>query len=162
PVALHQLMRIGADDFLPYPLPSGGLHDVIARLRKSKQSPDPDASSTSNGSATPPPHFHAKGDRHGILLPVHGMAGGTGASTFATNLAWELVDQGKSDPPRVCLLDLDFQYGSIATYLDLPRKDAVFDLLTDPQAADATALLNAMQSFNERLFVLTAPADMLP
>jgi hypothetical protein len=37
-------------------------------------------------------------------------------------------------PPRVCLLDLDLQFGSVATYLDLPRKEAVFEFLTDTAA----------------------------
>ncbi len=27
PMALHQLMRLGADDFVPYPLPEGALHE---------------------------------------------------------------------------------------------------------------------------------------
>ena len=27
PMGLHQLMRLGADDFAPYPLPDGALHD---------------------------------------------------------------------------------------------------------------------------------------
>jgi pilus assembly protein CpaE len=37
------------------------------------------------------PAFKAKGDRNGVILPVHGMAGGVGATTFAANLAWELA-----------------------------------------------------------------------
>jgi pilus assembly protein CpaE len=39
----------------------------------------------------PAPSFKARGDRNGVILPVHGMAGGVGASTFAVNLAWELA-----------------------------------------------------------------------
>ena len=31
PIALHQLLRLGADDFVPYPLPEGALHEAIAR-----------------------------------------------------------------------------------------------------------------------------------
>ena len=89
------------------------------------------------------------------------MSGGTGASTFAVNLAWELATIDK-DPPRVCLLDLDFQYGSVSTYLDLPRKEAIFEILTDPGSADADSFVKSMQTFNEKLHVFTAPADMLP
>jgi pilus assembly protein CpaE len=92
---------------------------------------------------------------------VHGLAGGSGASTFATNLAWELATIGK-EAPRVCLIDFDFQFGSSATYLDLPRKEAVFDLLSDATGADSDAMLQAMLTFNDKLHVLTAPADMLP
>ncbi|MEY5037761.1 MAG: hypothetical protein RL472_867, partial [Pseudomonadota bacterium] len=32
PVGLHQLLRLGAEDFVPYPLPEGTLHDAIERL----------------------------------------------------------------------------------------------------------------------------------
>jgi pilus assembly protein CpaE len=163
PIALHQLLRLGADDFVPYPLPEGALHEAIERMRKPAIVAAPPAAAA----AAPPeqdearPVFKAKGDRDAVVLPVHGLAGGSGASTFATNLAWELATIDKT-PPRVCLIDLDFQYGSAATYLDLPRKEAVFELLSDTGNADSDQLLQAMLTFNDKLHVLTAPADMLP
>src|SRR5690606_25565189 len=158
PMALHQLMRLGADDFVPYPLPEGALHDAVERIRR----PDPEPAPAAPVEETAPaPSFKAKGDRQGVLLPVHGMAGGCGTSTFAVNLAWELATVEK-DAPRVCLMDLNFQYGSVATYLDLPRKEAIFEVLTDPTAADADSLIKTMQTYNDRLHVFTAPSDMLP
>ncbi len=164
PVALHQLLRLGADDFVPYPLPEGALHETIEKLRKPAPAPVLHVAASSGDPAEPDmphPGFKAKGDRDGVVLAVHGLAGGSGASTFATNLAWELASVEK-DGPRVCLIDLDFQFGSAATYLDLPRKDAVFELLTDAANSDSEALLHAMLTFNDKLHVLTAPADMLP
>ena len=165
PMALHQLMRLGADDFVPYPLPEGALHDAIERVRKAAEPepvapPPPPPPAIAEGEA-PAPAFKAKGDRQGVLLPVHGMAGGTGASTFAMNLAWELATVEKT-APRVCLIDLDFQYGSISTYLDLPRKEAIFELLTDIGNADGDSFLKSLQTYNDKLHVFTAPADMLP
>lgn len=160
PMALHQLMRLGADDFVPYPLPEGALHDAVERIRRPEPEPAAAVVAAVEDEA-PIPTFKAKGDRQGVLLPVHGMAGGCGTSTFAVNLAWELATVDK-DPPRVCLMDLNFQYGSAATYLDLPRKEAIFEVLTDPTAADADSLIKTMQTFNDRLHVFTAPADMLP
>ena len=170
PIALHQMLRLGADDFVPYPLPEGALHEAIERMRK----PAPSVALAAvpnlaalpfNPSAEPEgprPAFKAKGDRDAVVLPVHGLAGGTGASTFATNLAWELANVSKTDVPRVCLIDLDFQFGCIATYLDLPRKEAVFELLSETSRADSDSMLQAMLTFNDKLHVLTAPADMLP
>lgn len=167
PAGLHQLLRLGADDFVPYPLPDGALKDAIERIRK----PAPVAAAPATVThlhavptepAVHAPTFKAKGDRNGVVLPVHGLAGGSGASTFAVNLAWELATVTKTDAPRVCLLDFDFQYGSVATYLDLPRKDAVFELLSDTGAADSDTFLGAMLTYNDKLHVLTAPADMLP
>ena len=168
PAGLHQLLRLGADDFVPYPLPEGALKEAIERIRR----PAPVAAALPPATVThlhavpdAPPHtpsFKAKGDRDGVVLPVHGLSGGSGASTFAANLAWELATIEKENPPRVCLLDFDFQYGSVATYLDLPRKESVFELLSDTAAADSDAFLAAMLTYNDKLHVLTAPADMLP
>ena len=165
PVALHQLLRLGAEEFVPYPLPQGMLQEVIARLQS--PAPAPSAAAAPVHAAAPPPpetgaSFKAKGDRNAVVLPVHGLAGGCGASNFAVNLAWELACVEKAEPLRVCLLDLDFQYGAVATYLDLPRKEAVFELLSDVANADSDSLVAAMQTFKDRLHVLTAPADMLP
>ncbi len=155
PAALHQLLRLGADDFVPYPLPENALHEVIERLHK--------ASAAAAIQATQPATAaRAKGQRNGVVLPVQGLAGGVGASTFAVNLAWELANVQKENPPKVCILDLDFQRGSTATYLDLPRREAVYELLSDTAHMDSDALLTAMLVFQDRLHVLTAPADMLP
>jgi pilus assembly protein CpaE len=161
PIALHQLLRLGADDFVPYPLPNGALHEAIERMRQ----PAPAvvaAAPQMVEEAVATPKFKAKGDREGVVLPVHGLAGGVGASTFAVNLAWELATITKTDAPRVCLLDFDFQYGSAATYLDLPRKEMVFEVLSDTANIDSDAFLQSMLTFNDKLHVFTAPADMLP
>ncbi len=162
-IALHQLLRLGADDFVPYPLPDGALHEAIERLRRPAAAPAVAAvAATPEMEEVATPKFKAKGDREGVIMPVHGLAGGTGSSTFAVNLAWELATISKTDAPRVCLLDLDFQYGSAATYLDLPRKEVVFEVLTDTGGIDSDAFLQSMLTFNDKLHVFTAPADMLP
>ena len=167
PAGLHQLLRLGAEDFVPYPLPEGALREAIERVRKPEPEPAPAVTAAPHLHAVPTepvshPTFKAKGDRNGVVLPVHGLSGGSGASTFATNLAWELATITKTDAPRVCLLDFDFQYGSIATYLDLPRKEAVFEILSDTAAIDSDAFVHAMLTYGDRLHVFTAPADMLP
>ncbi len=160
PIALHQLLRLGADDFVPYPLPEGALHEAIERLGQSDAAPEVPAHAAT-------PTFKATGGRDGVVLPVHGLSGGVGATTFAVNLAWELAnpepDKKKPvTPPRVCLLDFDFQFGSASTYLDLPRRDVVFEMLQDTAHMDAESFKQALLSFNDKLHVLTAPPDMLP
>lgn len=159
PSILHQMLKLGADDFVPYPLPEGALHEAIARLRKPApvmpEGYDPETGSFN-------PVFKPKGDRNGVILPVHGMAGGVGATTFAANLAWELALTPESEGMRVCIIDLDLQFGSVATYLDLPRKEAVLEILTDTNSIDADSLIKSMLTFNDKLHVFTAPADMLP
>jgi pilus assembly protein CpaE len=161
PSVLHQMLKLGADDFVPYPLPEGALHEAIERLRKPSpvlpEGYDPQTGAFTG--VTKP-----KGDRNGVILPVHGMAGGVGSTTFAANLAWELcqISDSEGTAPRVCILDLDLQFGSIATYLDLPRKETVLEVLSDTAGLDGDSLTRSMLTFNEKLHVLTAPTDMLP
>jgi pilus assembly protein CpaE len=162
PVALHQLLRLGADDFVPYPLPEGALHDSIQRLRLPPPAAAAAVPAAADDAAVVHPTFKAKGDRDGVLLPVHGMAGGVGATTFAANLAWELATVAKTDGPRVCMIDLDLQFGAISTGLDLPRRDAIFEILSDTSGVDSESFLRSMLTFNDRLHVFTAPPDMLP
>ena len=153
PMVLHQLLKLGAREFVPYPLPEGALHETIDRVRA------PDPAPPAALPTAPKPDGEV---RDGVVLPVMGLSGGVGATTFAVNLAWELATVDKTDPPRVCLLDLDFQYGAVATYLDLTRREAVLELLSDTESMDDESFLAALQGFNDRLQVLTAPPEMIP
>lgn len=151
---LHQLLRLGAEEFLPYPLPEGELASAIARLRT--PAPEP-AAPERVGKVAP-----AKISTDGVVLAVQGMAGGTGSTTMAVNLAWELANMKGDHQPRVALLDMNHQFGSVATYLDLPRRDAVHELLSDVEAMDDDAFCASLVQFEEKLNVLTAPPDILP
>jgi pilus assembly protein CpaE len=154
PIVLHRLLRLGAADFVPYPLPEGALHDAIRRLRQ------------------PPPEViraqHALGaaavlpGRMGHIIAVHPLAGGVGGTTLSVNLAWELAIEGGKEAPRVCLLDLDLQTGSVSTYLDLARTEKVYELLSNTAVVDRDFFMNTLQVFNDKLHVMTAAADMLP
>lgn len=156
PIALHQLLKLGAKEFAPYPLPEGALHDAIERMR---------APEVANELSTPLDDGMPKlpgGNRDGVIVTVHGLAGGVGASTLAVNLAWDLANIDPNKPPKVCVLDFDLQFGSVATYLDLPRKEAVYELLSNTESMDNEAFLASLVRFNETLSVLTAPSDFLP
>jgi pilus assembly protein CpaE len=154
PIVLHRLLRLGAADFVPYPLPEGALHDAIARLRQ----PSPDAIRAGGHGAGPA----AMSGRMGQVLAVHPLAGGVGATTLAVNLAWEIANQGGKESPRVCILDLDLQTGSVSTYLDLARTEKVYELLSNTAVVDRDFFMNTLQVFNDKLHVLTAASDMLP
>lgn len=154
PASLHLLLREGGDEFIPYPLPEDELARAIERV------------------LTPPeqayiaPEVENKlkptGTHNGVIIPVHGMAGGTGTTTFAVNLAWELANVSKTENPRVCLIDLDLQFGSVSTYLDLPRRETVLELLGDTEAMDSESFMNALLPYEQKIYVLTSPTDMIP
>ncbi len=151
PSALHALLRQGADEFVPYPLPEGELQAAIDRLRQPAQTAAPDARIAPNAAG-----------QEGVLLAVHGLAGGTGATTLAVNLAWELATISKDKAPRVCIIDMGLQFGSVATCLDLPRRDPVFEMWSDTETMDEDIFKQALVSYQDRLWVLTAPPEMLP
>ncbi len=185
PPILHRLLNAGADDFVPYPLPDQAFHNSLERIRSAKgvaeaveTSPAPaapegndDAPPEATQAAQPPapppvtPEVPIqpttrKGER--VLFAVQSMGGGTGATTFAVNLAWELANVDKKAPPTVCLIDLGLQFGSVATYLDLPRREVVFEVLTDATTMDLPAFKQALQRFDDKMGVFSAPADILP
>ncbi|MBB4174669.1 AAA family ATPase [Sulfitobacter noctilucicola] len=154
PAALHSLLRKGADEFVPYPLPEGELAQAITRVRKKDEVAAPEVSHA--------PQLKAGAQKDGAVIVVHGLAGGTGSTTMAVNLAWELAHADKNNPPSVCLLDLDLQFGSVATFLDLPRREVVYEMLSDTEDMDEESFGQALLTYEDRLQVLTAPSDMLP
>ncbi|WP_425041064.1 AAA family ATPase [Primorskyibacter sp. S187A] len=167
PAALHQLLRRGADEFVPYPLPEGELAFAIDRMRAPEPEPevqaaDEDVYEDEDAPAERKVKLRKGSQQDGVVIAVHGLAGGTGATTFAVNLAWELANITKKDGPKVCILDLDLQFGSVATFLDLPRREAVYELLSDTESMDEDSFSQALMSFEDKVQVLTAPADVLP
>lgn len=153
PASLHSLLRQGADEFVPYPLPENELAEAIKRVRAAAKSPI---------ATSDTPKLQTTAQKEGAVIVLHGLAGGTGATTLAVNLAWELATQEKENGPSVCLLDLDLQYGAVATYLDLPRREVVYDMLSDTESMDDEAFGQSLLTFQDKLHVLTSPADMLP
>jgi len=154
PAALHSLLRKGADEFVPYPLPEGELEQAITRVRTKTQAPAPEAVAAKQ--------LKVGAQKDGALIVTHGLAGGVGSTTMAVNLAWELANVDKNDPPSVCLLDLDLQFGAVATFLDLPRREAVYEMLSDTETMDEEIFGQALLTYEERLHVLTSPSEMLP
>ncbi len=150
PILLHQLLRAGAGDFVPYPLPENALNEAITRLRKSQET------------VSTPAFRAAPSGKNGAVFGVQSLAGGVGGTTFAVNLAWELSTLATAQDQKVCILDFDFQSGSVSTYLDLARTEKVYELLSQTSTMDSDAFFAALQVFQDKLSVLTAPADMLP
>jgi len=145
--ALHRLVRAGADEFTPYPMPEGVLAETLEKMRVASHQPA---------------HVGDMSARRGMILPVQGIAGGVGATTLAVNLAWEMAQTPRKVTRKVCIIDLNLQFGSVATYLDLARREATMQLLTEPQGQDKAAIGDAMVTYGKKLSVLTAPPDTVP
>jgi pilus assembly protein CpaE len=62
----------------------------------------------------------------------------------------------------VCVLDMGLQFGSVSTFLDLPRREPVFEMWSDTETMDEDIFKQALISYQDKMWVLTAPPDMLP
>lgn len=162
PIILHQVLQAGAHEFLPYPIPEAGLSEAVSRLSRSMRPPvgvseAVDTTQTPVSERTLPERKNSQC----TIFAVQGLAGGVGATTLAVNLAWELACL-KGTKPRVGLMDMDQQFGSVATYLDLPRKDLIFELMSDIDSLDEDTFRQALQTVDGKLSVFTSPTEILP
>ncbi|KAB2863542.1 MAG: response regulator receiver protein, partial [Bauldia sp.] len=89
-------------------------------------------------------------------------AGGVGATTLALQAAWQL-HHSLSRPASTCIVDLNFQQGSCAEYLDLEPLFDLAEVESQPERLDRQ-LLDVMLSKHESGLCLlaapTRPAEM--
>lgn len=157
---LRELLRLGADDFVPYPLAEGALHDAIEKIARAKMPEPAQVKDVAPEALTPATGQTMNGKS--AIFAVQNLAGGTGATTLAVNMAWEFANADKKNPPTVCILDFDLQHGSVATYLDLPRRDIVLELLQDAGTMDTDGFKQALVAYQNKLSVFTTPAEIVP
>ena len=140
-LAALRAIRAGADDVLLKPIETGEAREVLGRVR------------------------HLNTDDHGqtasarTLVFIH-VAGGAGATTLAVNAAFALTNAAHK--PRTCLLDLDIQFGTCASLLDLPTTSPIENLFEDPERLDREMLDSMMLRHASGLRILTAPKTPLP
>lgn len=105
-------------------------------------------------------------DRHGRIIAVVQARGGIGSTTVAVNLADQLVQGAglarKALRPKVALVDLDLQFGSVGTLLNLEEQDTLHQLALDGTVPDAHFLAQSMPVLDSGLAVLVAPAKFAP
>ncbi len=89
------------------------------------------------------------------VVAVYSPKGGVGTTTIATNLA---VAAGRKRPDRVVLVDLDLQFGGVATHLNLAAKQTLADVIRDDSALREPELLRTYAIRHDSgLHVLAAP-----
>jgi pilus assembly protein CpaE len=131
----RMLTRAGADDVLTHPFVDGDLREHVERLT----SPNP---------LLVLPVAPSAMKKQGKVFVVAKSRGGIGATTVAVNLAERLL--GRTGMMRqkaqhsVALVDLDLQFGSIASLMDVEARDSLFHLAADGKNPDATFLQQSM------------------
>lgn len=95
-------------------------------------------------------------EHYGQTVTVLSASGGSGATTVAVNLAQELV-QAKATP--VLLVDLDFSYGAVGSYLGLEAEHGVLELLERPGIIDAELVRTTATPVSQELLALPSAAS---
>src|SRR6185437_15823072 len=72
------------------------------------------------------------------VVAVYSPKGGVGTTTIATNIA---ITAAQRRPDRVVLVDLDLQFGAVATHLNLEAKQTMADIVRDESALREPELL---------------------
>ena len=92
--------------------------------------------------------------RRGRVITVMSPKGGAGKTTVATNLAVEL---GEHAPGRVVIVDLDLQFGDVATALALGPQSTIADAARSAGRLDVTALKVFLEPHSAGLYALVGP-----
>ena len=96
------------------------------------------------------------GNRKGTVIGVFSPKGGVGKTTIATNLA---VGLGKIAPMSVVIVDLDLQFGDVASGLYLNPEHTVTDAVS-PAASQDTLVLKAFLTVHPAsIYALCAPVS---
>ena len=140
---VRQLMHLGVVDFVPQPITREDLKSALDHAMRSQLA-------TSQAA-----------ERQGSVIAFLKAGGGAGASTLAVQSACLLASRNKSERGRVCLLDLDVQFGTGALYLDLDNRVGLANLLESPERLDPELLHSVMGQHECGLDLLAAPRDII-
>lgn len=94
------------------------------------------------------------GNVDGRVIVIASPKGGVGKSTIAVNTAVGLAAHSHAG---VVLVDLDLQFGDVATHLDLTPQHTVSDVFASQGGLDTMVLKTYLTQYTPGLWVLSAP-----
>ncbi|WP_319546038.1 CpaE family protein [Ruegeria conchae] len=146
------LNKSGVDEILPYPIGQDELAEQIQRLTVDK--------------SLLPTIYAPQPQRLGQIISVCPARGGIGASTLSINLADQLQGYSgifrKRTRNKVAIVDLDLQFGTVATSLDLQSSSGLLRMAQDSVTPDRTFLQQSLVQHASGLEVLSAPEEFIP
>ncbi len=152
--SLRDIVRTGAVDLLQLPVEDKELAEAIERAIELSGTP----AAVEAVATAPVPAVHTT-DGPGIVYTISSATGGCGKTFYATNLAYFLT---RYTQKRVCIVDLDLQFGEVSTALRLRPKYTIFDALQreDADEADLQAHIEEYCVVHETgIHVLAAPRE---
>jgi pilus assembly protein CpaE len=99
---------------------------------------------------------HADHGAGGRVIAVMSPKGGVGKTTVATNLA---VGLGKSAPMSVVIVDLDLQFGDVASGLLLDPEHTITDAVVGAASQDSMVLKTYLTVHPAGIYALCAPRN---
>lgn len=145
-----EAMRAGIRDIVPLVAPDTHLVEVLRRAEQHRTVDLP-----------PPPPGALPGGKQGVtpevsrVVTVISPKGGVGKTSISTNLAIGLAED---HPMDVVLVDLDLQFGDVASVLDINPASTMEDALGADAAAD-TLVLKTLLSVHPAGFHVLCGAD---
>jgi len=133
----RRLMQMRVADFLVKPVPPVELVRTCARVAKAP---------AANTEATEAQIF--------TYLPA---VGGAGVTTLAVQTAMLLLNSGARGKTATCLVDLDFQHGACADYLDIEPRLNLGEIEPRPERLDRQLLEIMISQHPSGLAVVAAP-----
>ncbi|MBF8289414.1 MAG: Response regulatory protein [Chloroflexi bacterium] len=146
-----ELLEAGVDDVIARPFDARELdarvEALILRVQRSRDV-------KGGRSESPVITFRDRGERR--VVCVFSPKGGVGTTTVAVNIAAALA---AANPDQVAIVDLDVQFGQVATHLNVAAQQSIVDLCRDSSALrDAGVLKSFLARHPSGLFVLAAAA----
>ncbi len=90
------------------------------------------------------------------IIGLMGVSGGAGTTSLAIQMAYDIIKQGGKNGPSVAVIDLDFESGACAAYLDLKAGLSHEDLQGDPSRIDMPLTAAFIRRHKSGIHVLAA------
>lgn len=146
PETVLQAMRSGVRDLLDPTAESGAIRVMLERASLA-------AAGRRRGLA-PQSSEHVDLGADGRIIAVMSPKGGVGKTTVATNLA---VGLGKTSPMSVVIVDLDLQFGDVASGLLLEPEFTITDAVMGAASQDSMVLKTYLTVHSAGIYALCAP-----
>lgn len=98
----------------------------------------------------------------GKIVSMLKSVGGVGATSILVQMAALLGRRERGGQRRVCVIDLDLQFGNVATYLGLNPMNHVGELLGAGERLDEALFRSVVTEHGSGLAVVAAPKQMAP
>jgi pilus assembly protein CpaE len=139
PATVRRLLRDGVADLIPQPVDRAEVMDVLRSAdHKARRRQQHDPSQCR-------------------ILTFSRATGGAGATTLAVNVAHALARPHRRAQAKVCLIDLDLQFGTVALQLDLHPTTGLFDMAQARRSFDPSLFARSLVEHRSGLRVLTSP-----